>query len=1254
MKRLKIHLLRAIKKRHSYSTRPHELYRVMNRDWCNKNSIRNNNKGELSSGEYSDSIYLRNRDRSDSRFSEILELPNKQPKKLPPRYHPQTLSKSITTEPDIVEMGYTATDPMYTEDELEFHTPTSGMSETEKIVINGSSQEDINHMLPNSPEFAADTNGMCNKKLFFQNKHKPEDHDYPNTRGPKKSHWESSPPRNKYKTRSKVSPSFSRANSDNAALFSEALRLNSPIKKCESSTSPEVAINKKRVMESFFIGGVEVEFPFKPYTAQMQMMSQILRALKAKSNAMVESPTGSGKSLSLLCSVLGWLKHTSKQLAEEQKVLNKELGKLHTKILELGCLINEIEPFNVTEFMFNYQMSKKNATKNNKSSGNDGENKKVVKEESKPSFRDDDSSIIEVDIDQPNSSDKIAEDDDKASSKQEQQLKKEQDGPIVLSSQSQNSQPSSPEVDKYKQEIKKLLNEKDELFSKHQKLKPPKIYVTSRTHKQVDQLIKELSEKTNYRPRMAVLGSRKLYCIHEGARQSYSIEDSCQKLLDDNSCSYFRNYQSLATSKKFLPGSKHEVWDIEDLVAEGTKMKACPYYASKEITSNAELVFCPYNYIIDPNIRESTNISLENSIVIIDEAHNIEDVCRESASLEITNTEMSNMIGEINGLIHSEVMVRENRLFLGLLTNIMNWMTTRYREYDYKNHLEETKVWPDSKLNRSISAELKESVGISRDALSMYDAALQKIEEDVKSKQQTKKDIMNKNADPTKPIKDITLVYMSSTTMHSIEKLLWTLGLALGAKENNTEKDYRMAIVKKKRSNYGDNNSEDGGGSRQLTLQGGVENNGRSKLKKRRRSRKSNVLPKQDDNNDNIVDVELDGYTYTFALWCMNAGIVFTDLEKEAYSVIITSGTLSPMETYASELQAPFLVQLEANHVIKSDQVLASVVSHGPNNVRLEGKYAVLNTYEYQDGVGQSLVNLVRIIPGGVLVFFPSYTAMNKLMDRWADTGDYSKIVESKMVFMEPRRASQEEFDEMMNGYVNEVKNQRYDRHFPKRNGCILFAVHRGRISEGTDFPNELCRGVINIGIPYPSFQDVKIILKRDYNDAKAKNAIESPKPGAVVGTAQKQQQVLSGSQWYEIQAFRAINQALGRCIRHKDDWGSVILLESRFLWRNHVQKLSKWIRNDVNDASDNHIFMETLKSFIKRRTDIDAQNLRTSSPPHKRENSNDAIDKGAKPKRECPMVKDMEKNCDDSSDNVFIDDLDELNDIYVISDDDG
>ena len=46
----------------------------------------------------------------------------------------------------------------------------------------------------------------------------------------------------------------------------------------------------------------------------------------------------------------------------------------------------------------------------------------------------------------------------------------------------------------------------------------------------------------------------------------------------------------------------------------------------------ADLVLCPYNYIIDPSIRDAMSIELTNSIIIFDEAHNIEDVCRDAGS----------------------------------------------------------------------------------------------------------------------------------------------------------------------------------------------------------------------------------------------------------------------------------------------------------------------------------------------------------------------------------------------------------------------------------------------------------------------------------------------------------------------------------------------------------------------------------------------------------------------------------------------
>lgn len=53
----------------------------------------------------------------------------------------------------------------------------------------------------------------------------------------------------------------------------------------------------------------------------------------------------------------------------------------------------------------------------------------------------------------------------------------------------------------------------------------------------------------------------------------------------------------------------------------------------------------------------------------------------------------------------------------------------------------------------------------------------------------------------------------------------------------------------------------------------------------------------------------------------------------------------------------------------------------------------------------------------------------------------------------------------------------------------------------------------------------------------------------------------LSGAEWYSQQAHRAVNQAIGRVIRHKADYGAILFLDSRFSEARNQQGVSKWIR---------------------------------------------------------------------------------------------
>lgn len=41
----------------------------------------------------------------------------------------------------------------------------------------------------------------------------------------------------------------------------------------------------------------------------------------------------------------------------------------------------------------------------------------------------------------------------------------------------------------------------------------------------------------------------------------------------------------------------------------GGKLRSCAYFAARELMQDALIVFCPYNYLLDPLIRESVSFS---------------------------------------------------------------------------------------------------------------------------------------------------------------------------------------------------------------------------------------------------------------------------------------------------------------------------------------------------------------------------------------------------------------------------------------------------------------------------------------------------------------------------------------------------------------------------------------------------------------------------------------------------------------------
>lgn len=81
--------------------------------------------------------------------------------------------------------------------------------------------------------------------------------------------------------------------------------------------------------------------------------------------------------------------------------------------------------------------------------------------------------------------------------------------------------------------------------------------------------------------------------------------------------------------------------------------------------------------------------------------------------------------------------------------------------------------------------------------------------------------------------------------------------------------------------------------------------------------------------------------------------------------------------------------------------------------------------------------------------------------------------------------------------------------------------------------------------------------------------------------------QYLNGQEWYSLEAVRAVNQAMGRVIRHKNDYGAILLLDSRFSSSSIKQNVSKWLRNKIGYANNFGQILPMLKKFFKEAQTI-------------------------------------------------------------------
>lgn len=153
--------------------------------------------------------------------------------------------------------------------------------------------------------------------------------------------------------------------------------------------------------------------------------------------------------------------------------------------------------------------------------------------------------------------------------------------------------------------------------------------------------MKELKNSAYNYMKAGVIASRDQLCIHDGLQKMSNTEKTymCKALMakkkPTDKCCYYENLKS-----RSAPTFENTILDIEELGRIGREFDICPLYVSKDLIKQADIVFMPYNYLLDPKVRRYTQIELSNSIIILDEGHNVEKMCEDSACAEIDSTKI--------------------------------------------------------------------------------------------------------------------------------------------------------------------------------------------------------------------------------------------------------------------------------------------------------------------------------------------------------------------------------------------------------------------------------------------------------------------------------------------------------------------------------------------------------------------------------------------------------------------------------------
>jgi DNA excision repair protein ERCC-2 len=174
------------------------------------------------------------------------------------------------------------------------------------------------------------------------------------------------------------------------------------------------------------------------------------------------------------------------------------------------------------------------------------------------------------------------------------------------------------------------------------------IFLTTRhtQHRIAIETISKINEKNNISLKIGDIIGKRWMCSQLNADKMRSSDffEFCKSLRKSDRCEFYTNTRKNAgftnNAKMVVSQLEKTFSNVERIREFSSDLRLCPYEIAMEIARNADLIICDYQYIFNPGIRagflKKSGISLSDSVIIVDEAHNLPKRLRDILSARIT------------------------------------------------------------------------------------------------------------------------------------------------------------------------------------------------------------------------------------------------------------------------------------------------------------------------------------------------------------------------------------------------------------------------------------------------------------------------------------------------------------------------------------------------------------------------------------------------------------------------------------------